>query len=133
MTLVGILHLIRQGSFMFSFDLHDGFYALGVASNRFEVSRLFLSASRTIHELVGLTFPIFADLQRPSCATYEMGIMRASRFLASTHETTSGGNAGGAHGYDFTWTTHARHVIGRATRNSRWLHVRYLQSIARQA
>jgi hypothetical protein len=30
-TLQGVRHLTRQGDYMFSFDLHDGLYALGIA------------------------------------------------------------------------------------------------------
>jgi hypothetical protein len=29
-TLLGVRHLTRKGDYMFSFDLHDGFYAVGI-------------------------------------------------------------------------------------------------------
>jgi hypothetical protein len=43
-TLLGVKHLTRKGDYMFSFDMHDGFYAIGINPT----ARNYVKRARTI-------------------------------------------------------------------------------------
>eukprot|EP00873_Tetraselmis_striata_P013709 jgi/Tetstr1/433973/TSEL_023150.t1 len=51
-TLLGVPHLTKEGDYMFSFDLQDGFYALGIA----EADRDYFTADvwGQVYRLAGL-------------------------------------------------------------------------------
>jgi hypothetical protein len=72
-TLLGVRHITRHGDYMFSFDVQDGFYALGIASKVSRLlygkrSRITLSPSHITDGVVTLTFPLLSphgDLRSP--------------------------------------------------------------------
>jgi hypothetical protein len=51
-TLIGVRHLTRKGGYMFSFDLHDGFYALGI--NPTDRDYLTVNVRGQLYRLAGL-------------------------------------------------------------------------------
>jgi hypothetical protein len=63
-TLQGVRHLTRKGEYTFSFDLHDGFYALGINladRDYFTVNVRGLKTSGANHGLVPLPFQFLED------------------------------------------------------------------------
>eukprot|EP00873_Tetraselmis_striata_P033451 jgi/Tetstr1/453715/TSEL_040671.t1 len=151
-TLLGVRHLTKKGDYMFSFDLQDGFYALGMAEptrskrylrrTRWMGARIlpyvddFLLLSASIEQALHLRQRLASlldalGLQRnPTKGFWEP--CQFGRHLGVDIDSASGMFYAPADKLN-RLSRQATRLIGRATRNARWLPVRELQSHAGQA
>eukprot|EP00873_Tetraselmis_striata_P001731 jgi/Tetstr1/421995/TSEL_001239.t1 len=110
-TLLGVRHLTKKDDYMFSFDLQDGFYALGIA----EADRDYFTVDVRAEPHKGL-----------------LGARQFGRHLGVDIDSASGMFYASADKLN-RLSRQATQLIGRATRNARWLPKRELQSLAGQA
>eukprot|EP00873_Tetraselmis_striata_P016608 jgi/Tetstr1/436872/TSEL_025648.t1 len=155
-TLLGVPHLTKEGDYMFSFDLQDGFYALGIAEadrdyftvdptrskrylrrTKWRGARIlsyvddFLLFSTSLEQALHLRQRLASlldalGLQRnPTKGNWEP--CQFGRHLGVDIDSASGMFYAPVDKLD-RLSRQATQLIGRATRNARWLPVRELQS-----
>eukprot|EP00873_Tetraselmis_striata_P010132 jgi/Tetstr1/430396/TSEL_020206.t1 len=140
-TLLGVRHLTKKGDYMFSFDLQDGFYALGIAEAdrdyfTVDVRDNFLLFSAPMEQALHLRqrLAILLDdlglQQNPTKGFWEP--CQSGRHLGVDIDSASGMFYAPADKLD-RLSRLATRLIGCATRNAMWLPVRELQSLAGQA
>eukprot|EP00873_Tetraselmis_striata_P018362 jgi/Tetstr1/438626/TSEL_027177.t1 len=153
-TLLGVRHLTKKGDYMFSFDLQDGFYALGIAEadrdyftvdvrgQLYRLAGLPMGWSLSPYYFVTLTQALHLR-QRLASLVDALGLQRNPTkgfwepcqfggHLEVDIDSASGMFYAPADKLN-RLSRQATRVIGRATRNARWLPVRELQSLAGQA
>eukprot|EP00873_Tetraselmis_striata_P008644 jgi/Tetstr1/428908/TSEL_018884.t1 len=101
-TLLGVRHLTKKGDYMFSFDLQDGFYPLGIA----EADRYYF------------TVDVRAETTKGFWEPFQFG-----RHLGVDIDSASGMFYAPADKLN-RLSRQATWLIGRATRNARWLPLR---------
>eukprot|EP00873_Tetraselmis_striata_P014900 jgi/Tetstr1/435164/TSEL_002620.t1 len=160
-TLLGVRHLTKKGDYMFSFDLQDGFYALGIAEadrdyftvdvrgQLYKLASLPMGWSLSPYYFVTLTQVIIIHLRKPEPEPPSSSTRptRSKRYLRRTKWrgarilpyvddfllfSASMEQALHLHKLNHI-ARQATPLIGRATRNARWLSVRELQSQVGQA
>eukprot|EP00873_Tetraselmis_striata_P014170 jgi/Tetstr1/434434/TSEL_023534.t1 len=153
-TLLGVRHLTNKGDYMFSFDLQDGFYALGIAEadrdyftvdvrgQLYRLAGLPMGWSLSPYYFVTLTQALHLR-QRLASLLDALGLQRNptkgfwepcqfGMHLGVDIDSASGMFYAPADKLN-RLSRQATRLIGRATRNARWLPVRELQSLAGQA
>eukprot|EP00873_Tetraselmis_striata_P010122 jgi/Tetstr1/430386/TSEL_020196.t1 len=137
-TLLGVRHLTKKGDYMFSFDLQDGFYALGIAEAdrdyftvdvRGQLYMLARGRSTSVNGSPASSTP-WGCSETPQRAFWEP--CQFGRHLGVDIDSASGMFYAPADKLN-RLSRQATRLIGRATRNARWLPVRELQSLAGQA
>eukprot|EP00873_Tetraselmis_striata_P023059 jgi/Tetstr1/443323/TSEL_031338.t1 len=160
-TLLGVHHLTKKGDYMFSFNLQDGFYALGIAeagrvyftvdvrSQIYMFAGLPMGWSLSPYCFVTLTQVFITHLRKlePELPTSSTQPTRSKRYLRRTmwrgarilpyvddFLLFSASMEQALHLHKLNrLSRQATRLIGRATRNTRWLPVRELQSLTGQA
>eukprot|EP00873_Tetraselmis_striata_P028600 jgi/Tetstr1/448864/TSEL_036090.t1 len=135
-TLLGVRHFTKKGDYMFSFDLQDGFYALGIA----EADRDYFTVDvrGQLCRLAGLPMGwslspyYFVTLAQRNPTKGFREPCQFGRHLGVDIDSASGMFYAPADKLDRLSRQPTR-LIGRATRNARWLPVRKLQSLVWQA
>eukprot|EP00873_Tetraselmis_striata_P043005 jgi/Tetstr1/463269/TSEL_008194.t1 len=125
-TLLGVRHLTKKRDYMFSFDLQDGFYALGIAEAE-TTSPWTRSTSVNGSPASSTPWGCSVTPQRafgsPASSAGTMGVdldSTSGMFYAPAYKLNR-------------LSRQATLLIGRATRNASWLPGRELQSLAEQA
>eukprot|EP00873_Tetraselmis_striata_P026276 jgi/Tetstr1/446540/TSEL_034065.t1 len=128
-TMLGVRHLTKKGDYIFSFDLQDGFYALGIAEADRDHFTVDVRALHLRQRLASLLDALRLQ-HNPTKGLWEP--CQFGRHLGVDINSASGMFYAPADKLDrLSWQ--ATRLIGRAMRNARWLPVRELQSRAMQA
>eukprot|EP00873_Tetraselmis_striata_P044568 jgi/Tetstr1/464832/TSEL_009571.t1 len=138
---MGARHLTAKGDYMFSFDLQDGLYALGIAPS--DRDYFTVNIRGTLYRLCGLPMGWSLSSSYFTTLTMTLGMQRnpAKGLWEPVHYGQHlGVDIDTATGYFYApvdklqrLARQAKQLLQRAARDARWLPVRELQSLAGRA